>query len=80
KFACVVFSHTLKESFPIHSVKKKMNILIDGLILWVPLTFIKELGAKTKDRRTGWIGHIRAKLKPEIDTMTPEFQIVCHYD
>jgi len=37
KFACVVFSHTLKESFPIHSVKKKMNILIDGLILVLPV-------------------------------------------
>ncbi|MCE9523714.1 MAG: hypothetical protein K8S25_14950 [Alphaproteobacteria bacterium] len=50
------------------------------VVLWVPFTYKKEIGSKTKDSRSGWIGQIRAKLKPEIDTTNPDSQIACRYD
>ena len=50
------------------------------VVLWVPFVFKDEIGSKTEDRRTGWIGLIRAKVKPEIDMSKPDFKIECDFD
>jgi hypothetical protein len=49
------------------------------LVMWVPGKWLKEMAAASDDPRFGWVGLIRAKVKPE---MTPgnSWELVCRYD
>jgi hypothetical protein len=68
-----VFAQTLP-----HSGGEK---LVPGdVVLWVPRNYNREMGSKTADPRTGWIGEIRAKVAPEISTIDPNFKVICRYD
>ena len=50
------------------------------VVLWVPSVYSEEEGLALGDKRSGWIGLIRAKVKPEIRTDNPNFIIACRYD
>ena len=50
------------------------------IVIWVPTVYSKEVGAGMEDRRTGWIGMIRAKVAPEIRLDSSEFRILSHYN
>jgi hypothetical protein len=50
------------------------------VVLWVPSIYVKEAGEKMEDSRSGWVGLIRAKVRPEIDSRSPSFAIACRYD
>lgn len=52
----------------------------DDVVIWVPMVYQKELGEKLGERRAGWIGMIRAKVAPEMDTTKDGFNILCRYD
>jgi hypothetical protein len=60
--------------------EKGDKLQADDLVLWVPSIYSEEVGHKVTDRRTGWVGLIRAKIKPEIQTDDPSFVFVCRYD
>jgi hypothetical protein len=50
------------------------------VVLWVPYEYRKEAGDHTSDKRSGWVGLIRAKIKPEINPANPSFVVACRYD
>jgi hypothetical protein len=50
------------------------------VVLWVPHEYVEEIGDKMSDRRSGWVGLIRAKIKPEINPADPSFVVECRYD
>jgi hypothetical protein len=50
------------------------------VVLWVPYEYNKEIGDQMSDKRSGWIGLIRAKIKPEINTTTRSFTVACEYN
>ena len=54
----------------------------DDVVIWVPIHYAKEAVQKMPglDPRFGWIGFIVAKVKPQIDITSEEFQIICQYD
>ena len=49
------------------------------VVLWVPYEYSKEAGGQMSDKRSGWVGLIRAKLKPEINPANPSFVVACRY-
>jgi hypothetical protein len=49
-------------------------------VLWVPRVYSAEVGSHMQDRRSGWIGLIRAKVNPVIDLVDPSFDVACRYD
>jgi hypothetical protein len=49
------------------------------LVIWVPVTWNKEIVPADVDERFGWVGYIVAKLKPELDMRNNGFKIICHY-
>jgi hypothetical protein len=52
----------------------------DDVVLWVPSVYVEEIGKQMPDSRSGWVGLIRAKIKPEIDLAESSFSIACRYD
>ena len=50
------------------------------VVLWVPYEYSKEAGDQMSDKRSGWVGLIRAKLRPEINPANPSFVVACRYD
>ena|ERR1700730_2948892 len=50
------------------------------VVLWVPYEYNKEAGDQMSDKRSGWVGLIRAKIKPEINSANPSFVVACRYD
>lgn len=50
------------------------------IVLWVPYEYSAEAGTQMTDKRSGWIGLIRAKVKPQINLSTDSFEIACRYD
>jgi hypothetical protein len=50
------------------------------VVLWVPTSYSDEIGEKMSDRRSGWIGLVRAKLDPEVSVSEAAFSIACRYD
>jgi hypothetical protein len=50
------------------------------VVLWVPHEYSKEVGDQMSDTRPGWVGLIRAKIKPEINPANPSFVVGCRYD
>jgi hypothetical protein len=55
--------------------------LVPGdVVLWIPTSYSDEIGHKMSDRRSGWIGLVRAKLNPEVAVSNPGFSIACRYD
>ena len=51
-------------------------LAVGDVVLWVPYEFVP--GRDDKDK--GWVGFIRAKIAPEINTETAEFKIIGRYD
>jgi hypothetical protein len=68
----LVFSSTLSG--------KGQKLKPGDVVIWEPSSFNAELSGKTSDQRTGWIGFIRAKVKPVISLTGPKFEIACHFD
>ena len=56
------------------------RLVPDDLVLWVPAHYVEEVGSNAGDSRSGWIGLIRAKIKPEINPTISSFVIACRYD
>jgi hypothetical protein len=50
------------------------------LVLWVPFEYSKEAGDQMSDKRSGWVGLIRAKIKPEVHLEDQSFVVSCRYD
>src|SRR6266404_6646138 len=48
-------------------------LAVGDVVLWVPYEYVP--GHDDKDK--GWVGFIRAKIAPEINTESAEFNIVC---
>src|SRR5215475_6420924 len=61
----LVFSSTLSG--------KGQKLKPGDVVIWEPSSFNTELSRKTSDQRTGWIGFIRAKVKPVISLTDPNF-------
>lgn len=51
----------------------------DDVVIWVPVQHVPDLTPAGLDKRFGWVGFIVAKVKPEIDMMNPDFDVVCGY-
>lgn len=51
----------------------------DDVVIWVPVSHSKEIVPDGIDERFGWSGFIAAKVKPEIDMMNPNLEIICKY-
>ena len=49
------------------------------VVIWVPSIYNPEIAKGLGDARTGWVGLIRARVKPEINS-TGGFEISCMYD
>jgi hypothetical protein len=47
------------------------------VVLWAPYEYSKEAGDQMSDKRSGWVGLIRTKLKPEINPADPSFVVAC---
>jgi len=47
--------------------------------MWVPINYEKEIVPSGSDPRFGWVGFIVAKVKPEIDMVNQNFNIICDY-
>jgi hypothetical protein len=52
----------------------------NDIVIWVPMSYQKELGEKLGDKRAGWVGLLRAKIAPEIDTTKDGFNIISQFD
>ncbi len=52
----------------------------DDVVIWVPLQHEGDLVPAGMDLRFGWIGFIVARVKPEIDMSSPNFNILSRYD
>jgi hypothetical protein len=59
---------------------KGARLVPGDVVIWVPAIYSDEVGAGMSDRRTGWIGMIRAKVAPEISLADSDFSILCRYD
>jgi hypothetical protein len=49
------------------------------IVIWVPSIYSKEFGGHLQDKRCGWIGLIRAKIRPQSDSIDPSFDVLCRY-
>ena len=52
----------------------------DDVVLWVPSVFVQDVGDKMQDSRSGWVGLIRAKIRPELNPADSSFVVMCRYD
>jgi hypothetical protein len=51
------------------------------IVVWVPSDHSEEVGEVFQDERSGWIGFIRAKVKPELEaTATGQLSFFCRYN
>jgi len=51
----------------------------DDVVIWVPLKHSAEVIPNGADNRFGWVGFVVAKVKPEIDLSSPDFEILSNY-
>ena len=49
------------------------------LVIWTPMTHLKESVADGMDERSRWIGLIVAKIEPVIDLTNHQFEIISDY-
>lgn len=49
-------------------------------VIWVPSVYNEVVAKGFGDRRSGWVGFIRAKVAPEWDTQGDGFRFICSYD
>jgi hypothetical protein len=49
------------------------------VVIWVPMTHMKDLARKLGNDRQGWVGLIVAKVAPESDPNTNEMTVICEY-
>ncbi len=55
--------------------------LIPGdFVAWVPHTYMDALGARSPDKRMGWVGLIRAKIRWSGVGASGKFDLMCRYD
>jgi hypothetical protein len=54
----------------------------DDVVIWVPVEYAQQSlkNAENVDPRFGWVGFIVAKVAPEINTHSQEFNLLCRYD
>lgn len=50
------------------------------VVIWVPSVYNLEFSEELGDPRAGWVGLIRALVKPEINLTGAGFEISCMYD
>ena len=57
------------------------HLRVDDLVMWVPTTWAKQVADISGDPRAGWVGLIRAKIKPDIP-LGPgnSWEFICRYD
>lgn len=51
----------------------------DDVVIWLPVEYASKIIPKGADKRFGWVGFVIAKVKPEIELSSSEFQIACEY-
>lgn len=49
------------------------------VVIWVPGIYNADIAKGFGDTRAGWVGLIRAKVAPEIDTVSDNFRVICEY-
>ena len=52
----------------------------NDVVLWVPMSHSEEFVPEGMDKRFGWVGHVVAKVEPEIDLENSKIPVLCRYD
>src|SRR4029077_6577760 len=54
---------------------------VGDLVMWVPVKWMKDVAIVSADPRLGWVGLIRAKVKPEASLdNSSSWKLLCRYD
>jgi hypothetical protein len=57
------------------------HLRVDDLVMWVPATCVKQVADNSGDPRAGWVGLIRAKIKPDVPLgPSNSWELLCRYD
>lgn len=48
-------------------------------VMWVPSAYSEQVAAASPDKRSGWVGLIRAKIKTEVGDVGSNWEIICRY-